>query len=384
MARGSTAQRRPPLTVLGRGNNGAVLRESRERAYKWTVDPVETYAWLATQSLRNAGEPLHGLPKVFDIRLGQREALILRDAVVTPLPKLPLDAAGIEPKWQLAARATTLGRLLRDGKAKQQGAQIRAGSWQSQFRPVGTTLDVLSERMHVTVPDVRAANIGLTDAGRIVLHDPGRTPLETALVSPGEAWRTCPDEASLRGAVQRLLGTPSYKSCLVARPSELRTVMREHGWRDMEIDGTAGFHTEDGRILLRAGEAWPLLHELVHAAGVTDVGVAVWLAEGLTEAVAQDIATANGWKHHATYPKEVEVVRRNLVGATGMSVLDIAKLAVQARQHFGWVLAQRIAERTHGDPARWYATIAPGVQDFALFQTAAHLLWSHGQRGQPR
>lgn len=376
VARGPAPRRRPMLSVLGRGNNGAVLSESPERVYKWTVDPVETYTWLAAQGLRNRGKALLGLPKVFDIHLGQRETLVLREDVATPLPTAPADVEGIEWAWQRASRTLTVGRLLHDVAAQHAGIGLRDGHWWPQTRQIDATLSELAPTGAV-VPDVRSANIGMTDAGRLVLHDPGRAPLETALIAPGEAWRTCPNEPALRTAVRRLLGAPSYKTCRMTRSDELRTVMRQHGWRDVEIDGTAGFHTEDGQILLRAGEAWPLLHELVHAAGVTDAGVAVWLAEGLTEAVAQDIAAANGWKHHATYPQEVETVRRHLVGATGLSVLDLAKLAAQAKRHFGWVLAQRLAERTQGDPARWYTTIAPGAQDSGFFRAAvqADAVW---------
>ncbi len=375
--------------VLGRGNNGAVLQSSAGSVYKWTVDPHETAIWLAVQSMRNAGRAVMGFPEILDIRLGDRCALIHREDV-TPLgarEKYALDPWASDVLKQ-ASRLSTSGRLTGSRAMVLRGRRALDTALSApMLRSLRTSVLNLRGRYQVEPTDLRPCNLG-HGAGRkdsILVTDPGRTPIETALVAGGaargEAYQRCPNERGLRTAVQKALGkAPTYSNCRIANAAELGAVMQKHGWKDHEVAGTAGFHTEPncnlfgkckpGDILVREGHDWSLLHEFVHAAGVVDKSLAPWITEGITEAVAQAIAEGEGWTHHPTYPDEVDVVREKLAPSLGLTVLDLGRLVVDDPAAAGRDIAKRMSAAVGGSSSRWYNAVGPGAQDARRFTKA--------------
>jgi hypothetical protein len=172
----------------------------------------------------------------------------------------------------------------------------------------------------------------------------------------------CPEQRNLARKVREMLGrAPTYSDCKIVNRAGLRRVMRKHGWSDKDISGTAGFHTEDQRILLAPDGAWSLLHELVHAAGITDKDLAPWLAEGITEATAQEVAKSNQMKHHPTYEREVEIVRNKLAPATNTTVIELGRMVARRPEAAGKSLSHLLAKRSSLNATQWYKTIGPGV-----------------------
>ncbi len=377
------------LDVLGRGNNGAVLQSSPGTVYKWTVDPHEVAVWLSVQSLRNSGRPVMGFPEILDIRLGEREALIHREDV-TPLggrEKYSLDPWAADA-LKKASRLTTAGRLEGNRRLIVRGRKaLDTALAAPMLRSLRTSIYDMRRMYGLEPTDLRPDNLG-HGAGRrdsILTTDPGRTPLETALVAHGsargEAYRRCPNERGLRTAVLKALGKdPTYGNCRIANAAELGAVMQQHGWKAHEVAGTAGFHTEPhcdffrnctpGDVIIREGNDWSLLHEFVHAAGVVDKSLAPWITEGITEAVAQDIAAGEGWEHHPTYAQEVRVVREKLAPALSMSVLDLGRMVVNDPSAAGRDLSKRLSKAVGGSSARWYNAVGPGAADSRRFNTA--------------
>lgn len=376
------------LAVLGRGNNGAVLQSSAGSVYKWTVDPHETAVWLAVQSMRNSGRPVLGFPEIFDIRLGDREALIHREDV-TPLGKR--ERYALDP-WaadalKKASRWTTAGRLEGNRSLILRGRKsLDTAMAAPMLRSLRTSIFDMRRMYSLEPTDLRPDNLG-HGAGRrdsILVTDPGRTPLETALVDQGsargEAHRRCPNERGLRTAVLKALGkSPTYGNCRIANAAELSAVMQKHGWKAHEVSGTAGFHTEPnctlrgctpGDVIIREGNDWSLLHEFVHAAGVVDRSLAPWITEGITEAVAQEIAAIEGWEHHPTYPHEVTVVREKLAPNISMTVLEVGQLVVNDPTAAGRELAKKMSEGVGGSTTRWYNAVGPGAADSRRFTKA--------------
>jgi len=372
---------KPLFGLYGRGNNGAVLQGPDLTVYKWTIDPVEIQAFLAQQALANSRYLLRGhdpLPQVYDIRIGHRAAVIHRESV--PSAGSLLDPSVVDG-LRRAARLETAGRMTGQRQLVYWGRRTRQAAAAGN-RPLHNLLRSLRRfrPFQLHMPDLQPPNLGVR-RGQLVLRDPGRTPTETLLVSHGEAARRCPNEKALRGAVRDILGTaPSYSTCQVVSINGLRRIMRQHGWRDAEIDGTAGFHGEDGVISLREGDEWSQLHEQVHAAGIVDQGLAPWLTEGLTEAVAQEIARSKGLKHHPTYPTEVRAVKTKLAPMLGTTVLDLGKQVTaacrankrqQACQQIGRTLAQQLQDRTGVRATSWYKTIGPGAMGREQFMKLA-------------
>ena len=356
-----------------------MLQRGSGSVYKWTVDPHETAIWLAVQSMRNEGRRVPGFPEIFDIRLGDREALIQREDVK---PLSGREHRTLDP-WSSAAlqrgsRLMTAGRLLERPEWVKRGRRATTlGLSAPLFRSLRRSITGLRNIYRLEPLDLRPQNLG-HGAGRkdsVLLLDPGRSPLETALVSDarGHARRRCPNERALRGAVAESLGkAPSYTDCRIVNHSEMRAVMRGHGWKAAEIDGTAGFHTEPhckwgkckpGDILLAEGNEWALLHEMVHATDVVDKELAAWLTEGITEACAQDIAKVQGWDHVPTYPREVQFVRAELSPALKMSIMDMGKLIGSNPDEAGQNFAKALASHRGGAWRKWYKALGPGSND---------------------
>jgi len=185
--------------------------------------------------------------------------------------------------------------------------------------------------------------------------------VDTTIARSKGEYNQCPDTAKLTRAVRDILGhAPSYKACNVVNDKGLRKVMRGHGWRDTEISDTAGFHSQDNVIYLLRGNEWSQLHELVHAAGVVDKDLAPWVTEGITEAVAQDIAKKKKWKHHSTYPEYVEIVRKKLAPALGLTPLQLGEIVAAAPKQAGRNLARRLSLRTQIPAQHCYKALGPG------------------------
>lgn len=350
--------------VIGQGNNGVVLQYGPKSVVKYTVDPIEAAAWIAVLAGQehHGGQPLPGLPLVQDVQVGNRFAVITREDA-PPLPKGEfvlrprLRAAFSRPNWLHTAgrlsRQADLVTLGRRGRQAVGGLRDMAGlQWASRF------LDQTAFGAH----DLRGDNIGQTDHGA-VLVDPGRTPLESLIVGNGELGRTCPNQSAMVAAVKRALGhAPSYRGCSIVGDKAMRAVMHKHGWKDADIDGTAGFHTEDQQILIREGDEWSLLHELFHAARITDRSLGSAIVEGLTEACAQDTARANGKVHHPTYPDEVRTVRK-LCHTLGVKPLDLGRRVADNPEKIGHTLAIELGQRLGISPGVVYKTIGVGVSD---------------------
>ena len=381
---------RPPKNptlgkLLGRGNNGAAFRLPTGVVAKYTQDPVEIRAFLAGLTAQNLGIPFAGLPPVHDLLLGDREAVVLREDVRPVVAKAGVNANYVLASAQTGALQTgcryeAASRLCQLPTARRYG---RRAIWNAlegdpRFQGVRDTLRAV-ERAGTLPRDIRPANLAWGPPPRaprrgdralsgqqFVLFDPGRSPLETLVVGRGEFGTRCPNEATIRQAVQQLLGRGvSYRTCRVVEDTAIRAAMRRHGWRDAEIDGTAGFHAPSGELLVRRGEEWAVLHEIVH--GAISHGLATWLLEGLTEAVAQEVARVEGWSHTPTYPLEVKTVREKVCPMLGLSVLELGRLVAASGRGASKVLAGQLAQRvpTPGlpprvDAAHWERLLAPG------------------------
>lgn len=369
--------------MLGRGNNGAVLGDSRQ-VYKWTVDPVELKANLALLALRNRGNAVRGFPLVHDVRIGDREGVIVREHVKPLSSRMGRRSLGPWTTQDLAqaGRYGTAASLLRAEKPRlarelqRRAAEYRARALSAPIlRSVRDSLRQF-DGSGLAVPDLRPENLAYA-AGRrdtILAHDLGRTPLATLAASRGEAWQRCPNDAKVRSAVQRVLGTaPSFGACRIVGDSELTQVMLAHNWKLPEIKQTIGFHTEPfcngrncspGDILLRAGEGLGvMLHEFVHAAKVVDKTLGVWLLEGITEAVAQEIAHREGIPHTPTYPAEVAFVRGQLAPALGVDTVGLGQMVIESKNRAGYALATHLSTLYGGTIQSWFDVCGPRSPD---------------------
>ena len=353
--------RKSQWSVIGSGNNGGVIQGPPGVVYKVTYDPVEIQSWLAAASLARRGRLPIGLPAIYDLHLGHRAAVVVREDVKPLGVRHGLDPMSIAA-LQSAGRLSAKGRLHQHRPAWLKGRKMRSRGLYGPLRQVGQAVMAL-EKLGARPSDLRPENLGRTAHG-LVLHDPGRSPVETTVAGVrNPADKPCPDTRKLASAVRQMLGkAPSYKSCKVVNEGHLAQVMKRHGWRDQDIQQTAGFHGEDNVIYLLQNQEWTLLHELVHAAGVIDRDLASWITEGITEAVAQAVAHKGSMSHHETYPKYVKIVKTKLAPAAGLSIPELGRLVATQPKRAGRHLADLLHTRHPSiSAATWYKAIGPGV-----------------------
>ena len=144
--------------------------------------------------------------------------------------------------------------------------------------------------------------------------------------------RPCPRQTELARVVEEILGNPSrVRSCEVVGQRKMEKVVKSHGWP--EAGGVVGFHTPKDRLYVT--HEWSLPHEWVHASGLVDDKLGIWICEGLTEFVAEEAARRGGFEHRATYPAERQVVKEQLASATGLEPLTLARMVVRSYRQGG-------------------------------------------------
>jgi len=155
----------------------------------------------------------------------------------------------------------------------------------------------------------------------------------------------CRDMGPISQATAAILGSRGgARSCEVVSSRRMDTILKQHNWDSGE--GVVGFHTPDQRIFVT--RQWSLPHEWAHAAGLVDDRLGMWICEGLTESVAQEVARQTRTPYQPTYEYERRLVEDHLAPALGMKPLDLARQVVKWYEG-GKIPAKEIA-RLLGDP----------------------------------
>lgn len=174
---------------------------------------------------------------------------------------------------------------------------------------------------------------------------------------------------SVDKSVRRKMARAVYKYLgLKPRPNSFSVVPRaawdqEHA---SQMFGTpSGFMDMKKNIFVPDNEVMSALHELLHAAGFNEDNVSEFWNEGITQAVAEDIARLNGFVIPITYKKPVAYVRNKLLPLTGMTVRDFARrYAVQKNKA---LYLTRLVWNGHSDKfsdqSEWGTETASGMYD---------------------
>jgi len=141
--------------------------------------------------------------------------------------------------------------------------------------------------------------------------------------------RPCYKQHILVPRVQSALGVQLGEvACHVVSDQGMKNVMQKAGWRQAESRNVVGFQVNQ-KVYVLDGADWTTLHELVHRAGVNADRISRFVAEGLTEAIASDLAKGRD-EHRPTYPKETTWVRNVLLPKLGMSAVQLGGLLARS------------------------------------------------------
>ena len=134
--------------------------------------------------------------------------------------------------------------------------------------------------------------------------------------------------------LERALGIKAPAArCHVVDQAGMQKVMRAAGWNRQQSLGVVGFHRKVGgvnQIYVLDNSPWSTLHELIHAFGINSDQLSQFVAEGLTEAIAQENRKGAD-EHRPTYPTEHEWVTTRLLPMLGMSATELGRVLVRSR-----------------------------------------------------
>lgn len=173
--------------------------------------------------------------------------------------------------------------------------------------------------------------------------------------------RPCYKQNVLVPRVERALGSSLRGvKCYIVDSSGMAGVMKRAGWRGSDARGVVGFQLDDDVYVLD-GAAWTTLHELVHRAGVNADRMNRYVAEGLTEAIAAELASTPD-EYRPTYPTETRWVRETLLPKLGMGAVELGRLLARSRdpaRTLADLLVSRDANLDRNKLARDLATQRP-------------------------
>ena len=118
-------------------------------------------------------------------------------------------------------------------------------------------------------------------------------------------------------------------SCNVVDSAGMSNVMKSSGWNASQTAGVVGFQIRD-KVYVLDSAPWTVLHELIHRAGVNSDRLSRYVAEGLTEAIAQELKTSPD-EHRPTYPAESKWVQGTLLPALGMSATQLGSIIAKSK-----------------------------------------------------
>jgi len=219
---------------------------------------------------------------------------------------------------------------------------------QGKLRPIARAYRDL-HAMGIAIIDIHSANVGMRRRARrfaghtypagLLVHDLGQASMRQSVrvpklgaanrgnASEASESRPCPRQKELRVIVEEILGESSkVRSCDVIGSGHMEKIVRRHGWPD--AGGVVGFHTPKDQLYVT--HEWSLPHEWVHATGLVDDKIGIWLCEGLTEFVAEEASSRGTFPYRATYPAERRAITEKLAPAAQMKPLDMARLVVRS------------------------------------------------------
>jgi len=136
--------------------------------------------------------------------------------------------------------------------------------------------------------------------------------------------RKCYKQAEFVGRIQQALGVALDRvSCSIVDRQGMAKVMQGAGWSRNDSAGVVGFQVDE-QVYVLDSAPWTVLHELIHRAGVNSDRLSRFVAEGLTESIAQELKRSSD-EHRPTYPVETRWVQQKLLPVLGMNATQLGR-----------------------------------------------------------
>ena len=178
--------------------------------------------------------------------------------------------------------------------------------------------------------------------------------------------RPCYKQPEFTARIKARLGVDlGDVACHVVDEPGMANVMARAGWNRGDANGVVGFQL--GRdVYVLEGANWTTLHELVHRAGINADRLNRFVAEGLTEAVAEALKQSPD-EHRPTYPREVQWIKGTLLPTLRMDAVSLGRIIANSKNPPA-TLASLIAKAKPGtDEAALRRQLAPQTPEAPSF-----------------
>lgn len=178
--------------------------------------------------------------------------------------------------------------------------------------------------------------------------------------------RPCYKQPEFTARIKARLGVDlGDVACHIVNEDGMASVMGRAGWSRNDAGGVVGFQL--GRdVYVLEGANWTTLHELVHRSGINADRLNRFVAEGLTEAIAEALKTSPD-EHRPTYPREVQWIKGVLLPTLRMDAVSLGRVLAKASDAPA-TLAKLIAQAKPGtDEAALRRELAPQKPDAPSF-----------------
>jgi hypothetical protein len=184
--------------------------------------------------------------------------------------------------------------------------------------------------------------------------------------------RRCYKQEEFIDRIEGALGVPLRPvTCSIVNEQGMANVMRRSGWSRNDATGVVGFQV--GRqVYVLDSAPWTVLHELIHRSGVNADRLNRYVAEGLCEAIAEELRRGAD-EHRPTYPAETAWVKQVLLPRLGMTAVQLGRRVAQSKDPPRMLADLMVRAKPGADRARLIAELRPQVKDRPSYNRRGHV-----------
>lgn len=178
--------------------------------------------------------------------------------------------------------------------------------------------------------------------------------------------RPCYKQTEFAARIKSALGVDLGEvSCHIVNEEGMAGAMGKAGWSRNDAGGVVGFQLGKDVFVLE-GAHWTTLHELIHRSGINADRLNRFVAEGLTEAIAEALKSSPD-EHRPTYPREVAWIKGTLLPALQMDAVALGRILVKSTNPPATLAALMAKAKPGTDEASLRRQLSPQQPDVPSF-----------------
>lgn len=165
-------------------------------------------------------------------------------------------------------------------------------------------------------------------------------------------------------------------TCSIVTTQGMQSVMARSGWSRNDAEGVVGFQVGQNVYVLDSAP-WTVLHELIHRSGVNADRLNRFVAEGLTEAIAEELRTSPD-EHRPTYPEETAWIKGVLLPRLGMTAVQLGRVIAKSSDPPSALADLMVRAKPGSNRSQLLSELRPQVHERPSFNRLGHVTRDRG------